>query len=296
MNYWLYRVRDRFHPLNYLWRHALSRKALRTIDIPLWVRLPGVDWKVRVRLVRHASAFLLPGGVEPAILGLFRAIAREIGILTFWDVGANVGYYTWLTKSIAPKAEVRMFEPDADNTLLIRETMRKTGENGIILREVAVSDAQGQQRFARDELSGSTGGIQGTIGAFSQEQWGVSGPIVMVNTVTLDQERTRAETVDFIKIDVEGHEEAVIRGGRSTIEKDQPILIFECFHGGAEITEYLTGIGYWVGDAERMSDDLGGATNFLALPPRHRALLDRLTQSWSANMNRMCCKFGACGW
>lgn len=287
MNRWLYHVRDRFHPLNHLRRRAFSRKILRTMDIPVWMKLPGVDRKVRVRLVRHAHAFMLPGGMEPAILALFSATAREIGIRSFWDVGANVGYYTWLTKSIAPNAEVRMFEPDADNAALVRQTLSRSGADGIVLREVAVSDRQDQLRFVRDEISGSTGGIQNTMSDFSQEQWGVSGPSVMVDTVTLDTERAHGGVVDLIKIDVEGHEEAVIRGGRKTIERDQPIIIFECFHGGAEIIEFLSRIGYWVGDAERMSDDLPGATNFLALPARHLALLDRLKLAWSAEMIRL---------
>ena len=110
---------------------------------------------------------------------------------------------------------------------------------------------------------------------------------MIASTVTVDDERReQVDPVDLIKIDVEGHEEAVVRGGRSTIEKDQPILIFECFHGGAEITEYLSRIRYWIGVAGRMSDELGEATNSLALPPRHRPLLDRLRQSWSAEMSR----------
>jgi FkbM family methyltransferase len=286
MNSCLNRIRDRFHPLNHLRRHAFSREILRAMDIPVWRKLPGVDWKVRVRLVSHASAFLLPGGVEPAILGLFSAVAREIGIRTFWDVGANVGYYTWLTKSIAPKAEGRMFEPDADNAALIRETMHRTPLNGIVLREVAMSDTQNRMTFVRDKVSGSTGGIQETLGTFSQDQWGVVGPTITVDTVTLDQERARAGAVDLLKIDVEGHEEAVVRGGQRTIEKDQPILIFECSHGGTEITGFLSRLGYWVGDAERMSDELGGATNFLALPPRHRALRDRLREAWPPEKSR----------
>ncbi len=78
----------------------------------------------------------------------------------------------------------------------------------------------------------------------------------------------------------------MIRGGLRTIEKDQPILIFECSHGGSEITEFLSGLGYWVGDAERMSDDLGGAINFLALPPRHRALRHRLRKAWPPEKSR----------
>jgi len=179
-----------------------------------------------------------------------------------------------------------MFEPDANNAALIRETMHRTPLNGIVLREVAISDTQSRRRFVRDEVAGSTGGIKETLGTFSQDQWGVVGPTITVNTVTLDQERARTGAVDLLKIDVEGHEEAVVRGGLKTIEKDQPILIFECSHGGSEITGVLSGLGYWVGDAERISDDLGGATNFLALPPRHRALRNRLRKAWPPEKSR----------
>ncbi len=283
----LHRIRARLHPLNRLRRHQFIRRILATADIPIWMTLPGVDRKVRVRLVRHASAFLLPGGVEPSIFSLFKAIAGEIGIRRFWDVGANIGYYTWLTRSASPASEIRMFEPDDDNAKLIRQTLSKVGANGIVLRQVAVSDRRGRLCFVRDEISGSTGGIRETLGAFWQEQWGVSGPSVIVDTVTLDSEHASGDGVDLIKIDVEGHEEAVIRGGRATIERDQPIVIFECFHGGAEITEYLYRIGYWVGDAERMSDDLRGATNFCALPARHLARLDPLKKAWATEMIRL---------
>ncbi len=41
MSRWLYCVRERFHPLNYLWRHAFSRKVLRAMNIPVWAKLPG---------------------------------------------------------------------------------------------------------------------------------------------------------------------------------------------------------------------------------------------------------------
>ncbi|MBF6571139.1 MAG: FkbM family methyltransferase [Candidatus Binataceae bacterium] len=151
----------------------------------------------------------------------------------------------------------------------------------------AFGDWQGQQRFVRDELSGSTGGIEGTESTFSERQWNVSGQTILVDTVTLDQERSRAETVDLIKIDVEGHEESVIRGGSETLKRDQPILIFECFHGATEITGFLSGLGYWIGDAERMTDDTDGTTNFLALPAQHRALLDQLRKAWSVEIGRL---------
>jgi FkbM family methyltransferase len=286
MRYSLTGIRDRFHPLNHLRRHAFSRRVLSVIDVPIWAKLPGVDWKVRVRFVRHASVFMLPGGVEPGILALFRTIQNQIGIRSFWDVGTNIGYYSWLTKSIEPKAKVRMFEPEADNVTLICETLRRTSLREIVVRDVAVSDTFGQQCFVRDEVSGSTGGIaEGSTATFSQRHWNVAGSVHAVDTVSLDEERAHSAPVDLIKIDVEGHEEAVLRGARKLIREDQPTLIFECFHGGNEITAFLRSLGYWIGNAESPDDDLKNASNFLALPATHRAKLDTLKKCWTEQMS-----------
>ena len=277
MSRYIYSVRERFHPLNRLRRHALSRAVLRAMDVPIWATLPGIDWRVRVRLVRHLALFALKWGAEPQVIELFRALIATVGIRTFWDIGANIGYYAWLVKGLSPGAQVRMFEPDPDNVRLVRQTLRRTALTEIVVREVAVSDSPGAKRFKRDTIAGSTGTLDDGGDTFSSRQWHAAAAPVIVSAVTVDGERSaQVYPIDLLKIDVEGHEEAVVRGGRRTIETDQPILIFECFHGGGEITEYLSRIGYWVGDAERMSDELGRATNFLALPPRHRPLLDRL--------------------
>lgn len=287
MSGYLYQVRERFHPLNALRRHKLSRAVLSAVDIPIWVKLPGVRWKAKVRLVRHASFFILGGAVEPGIAALFTAIGRQFGIQSFWDVGANVGYYSWLVKSVAPEAKVRMFEPDPENLALVRETMRRTDLSEIVVREVAVSDARGRRRFARDEVSGSTGGIEENAINYSERHWGVQSGLLEVDTVSLDDERASCGAVDVIKIDVEGHEEAVIRGALDTIRRDQPIVIFECFHGGAGIIRTLAPLGYSFIDAERMDNELGVATNFLALPKRHSAALEELRCRWKDEAARV---------
>jgi FkbM family methyltransferase len=269
-------IRDRFHPLYHLRRYPLSRKLLSAVDIPIWAKLPGVNWKVRVRFIRHASLFMLSNGAEPGILTLFRLIQRQIGIRSFWDVGANLGYYSWIIKSADSKSQVRMFEPETENLSLIRATIRRVGLVDITVRDVAVSDASGQRCFVRDEVSGTTGGIAESGNTFSQIHWNVTGAAQTMNTVSLDEERANSREADLIKIDVEGHEEAVIRGARQTIRDDQPILIFECFHGGNEIADFLGSLGYWIGNAETLEDDLKNACNFLALPARHRGKLDRM--------------------
>jgi FkbM family methyltransferase len=282
----LYFVRGRFHPLNSLRRYAVSRAILRAMDLPIWVNLPDVNWKVRMRLVRHAVFFVIPGGAEPGICALVRSIAQQFGIRSFWDVEANIGVYTWLVKSIAPEAEIRMFEPDPDNLALVRETIHRENLANIAVREVAVTDNCGTRCFARDLVSGSTGCIEDGGTSFSERMWGVATSTLRVRSVSLDDERATAEAVDLIKIDVEGHEEAVILGALKTIRRDRPIVIVECFHGGDEIVGGLSPFGYSFLDAERMAADICRATNFVAFPKRHLAQLDELMRRWKDNSAR----------
>jgi len=287
MNSQWYRLRTRLHPLNRLRQHAAGRALLNSIDVAVWKKLPGVEWKVRVRLVRHASAFILAGGVEPGIYALFRALSGQMDLTEFWDVGANIGYYGWLLKSTVPELAVRMFEPEPENVELLRATMLRAGLLGVTLREVAVSDCGGFKTFIRDAVSGSTGGVEEPGTTYSERQWGLSGSKIAVTSVTLDAERDIANPPDLIKIDVEGHEEAVIRGACDLIRTCQPIIVVECFHGGSEICGFLSALGYWIGDADRLVEDLTDTTNFLAVPRRWHDALPSLKTSWSREMNQL---------
>ena len=73
-----------------------------------------------------------------------------MGVTTYWDIGANIGYYVCFVKSLSPGARVRMFEPDPDNIWLVQQTLRWTALTGIVLRDVAVSD--GQRANALNEI------------------------------------------------------------------------------------------------------------------------------------------------
>jgi FkbM family methyltransferase len=280
MNFTFRELRDRLHPLNRVRRYSACRQILNVFDVPVWTRMPGVKWKVRARLVRHASSFLLAGGVEPGISCLFRTIAQETGVRSLWDVGANIGYYSWVVKSLVPDCTVRLHEPEPDNLRLIEETIRRAGLDDVIVRPVAVSDQRAEVSFIRDTISGFTGEIDTSSSNFSERNWGIRGESVPVQAVSLDDERAATGRVDLIKIDVEGHEEAVIRGARELINNDEPIVIFECFHGGREINRMLYKKGYTVADAETMAAPSEDTSNFVALPARFNRDLLELAQSW----------------
>ena len=81
----------------------------------------------------------------------------------------------------------------------------------------------------------------------------------------------------FIKIDVQGYESHVIRGGMDTIKRHEPILMVEAFHGNPEVGGLVQALGY---DAY-LFDDTGfyksnqvteAVNTFLMTPARARTV------------------------
>ena len=281
----LRQIRESVHPLYRLRRHRLWRAALQACDVPYWGRIGDVDFKVRARMISHAGALRIRGGTEPGIFALLRAIGEVLRPACFWDVGANIGYYSWLFKSWFPNTRVRLFEPDPSNAGLIEQTLRRAGLDGISLHCFAVSDISGIRNFVIDEVSGFTGSLATDQDSFALRHWQAPGRVVMVQTLRLDDARNAQNwAVDLIKIDVEGHEEAAFRGGGETITRDKPVIIYECFHESSPIMDFLKRLGYSIFDAERPREDLRGATNFLALPEQYQPAIEKLTIRWKQEM------------
>jgi FkbM family methyltransferase len=196
-------------------------------------------------------------------------------------VGANIGYYSWLFKSWIPSSCIVLFEPDPLNANLIDCTLSRAGLHDVTLRRCAVSDSSGVQNFVTDEVSGFTGSLAVEHEPFALRHWRSKGKTALVRTVSLDDARLgQRQRVDLIKMDVEGHEEAALLGGREMIRHDRPVIVYECFHHASPITDFLNSLGYSIFDAERFSRDLNAATNFVALPENALPALRRLISRW----------------
>ena len=88
--------------------------------------------------------------------------------------------------------------------------------------------------------------------------------------ITLDS--LKLEKVNFIKIDVEGQELNVIKGGVKTITKNKPIIFFECWDINShhwnnipnthnELMEYIKSLGYTINKI-----NIDGNDNYEAIP------------------------------
>jgi FkbM family methyltransferase len=164
--------------------------------------------------------------LESAELPAFNDCLRRIDLLV--DVGASVGFFTL----IASRAGVTTLaiEPSPLNLRHLYENLRlAAGSGDVEILPVAVSDTIG------------VGNLLGSgQGASLQPGWGnvVSNYVTPVPTTTLDSILAGRAGHLLVKIDVEGNENAVLRGAAATLRRSpQPTWLVE--HGPRVQDGYL---------------------------------------------------------
>jgi FkbM family methyltransferase len=131
------------------------------------------------------------------------------------DIGANRGVYSYLMRPHSQS--VIAFEPNPFYANLVRRALKD-----VKLIEAAISDHEGTS-VLRVPLSEPIAGM-GTIEAENTlEQVPVQN--ITIPLLTLDS--LNLSKIGFIKIDVEGHELAALRGAAATIENDLPNFLIE---------------------------------------------------------------------
>ena len=140
------------------------------------------------------------------------------------DVGANVGAYSLLLAQWAgPSGSVYAFEPapDAFDGLVRHIAMNDLGATVSPVR-AAVSDAPSESRFVVSSTAG-----EGRLAASAEER----ERAITVPVTTIDEFCARERVApDFIKIDVEGSETAVLRGARETLRRCRDAAVFVEVH------------------------------------------------------------------
>lgn len=136
------------------------------------------------------------------------------------DIGANTGVYSLLTKAIRPDSKVLALEP---STRVFQKLIRNIELNGfdIVAVDRAASDCNGTAIFydcpADHQYIASLESTSG--GSVSTE--------VQIQRMDDLLAEYGFEQVDLVKIDVELHEPAVLRGMRQSLERWRPTLLVE---------------------------------------------------------------------
>ena len=139
-----------------------------------------------------------------------------------YDIGGYKGYYAGVM-ALKGAAEVFVFEPMPANAAMINKLIRLNPDLPIHLKQIAVSDTTEKAVFKLmpEETMGKL-----NSSSFQQDEQEMQQ--LVVNCITLDELiKTGIPEPDFIKIDVEGAEEFVLKGALEMLNRKRPLLMIE---------------------------------------------------------------------
>lgn len=149
------------------------------------------------------------GYYEPIITDLIKREVKEGDVVV--DVGAHIGYYTLIfAELVGEKGKVYAFEPDPDNFDILRKNVEVNGYKNVILEQKAVSNQRGIVRL----FLGKERSAHHTL---SKNDYS-SDESVPVEAIRLD-DYFKEESIDFIKLDVEGGEYNALNGMLSLLKR-----------------------------------------------------------------------------
>ena len=144
--------------------------------------------------------------------------------MTVLDIGANIGYYVLIESGLIGDGKIIAVEPVPSNIELLRKNLELNRVENVVVIPGAVSDRHGVQDFYLSDMS--------NLGTFHATGSGVkylSGDVMPVDTWTVSEIAEEYGIPDLIRMDVEGHEVAILNGMLSDIRagKMAPLVLFE---------------------------------------------------------------------
>lgn len=142
---------------------------------------------------------------------LMRAILRQMDKPVALDIGANLGHHCLAMAALCSR--VHAFEPYPPVKTMLQQRLSRNAVDNVSIHPFGLGDVDGEVSFKPPTENNISNG------KFSED-----------GTLALAIRRGDAlglQKVDFIKIDVEGHEPQALIGLRETIARLRPVLLVE---------------------------------------------------------------------
>ena len=180
----------------------------------------------------------------------------------FYDIGANVGFFTIIAaRCVGQNGRVIAFEPVPENVALIRKNIRLNNSDNVEVIQKAVSSVSGEGELLLSHYSG--GSVLSEIDSPPPDL----KDSISIDIVSIDELVRNGDipAPTLVKIDVEGAEHDVLLGMRETIQKHQPVVIYEVDDSKQESLErkkeqcatFFSEMGYQVQSLEDSYPEIG---------------------------------------
>jgi FkbM family methyltransferase len=187
---------------------------------------------------------------------------------TFYHIGANVGFFAMIgAKLVGPTGRVYAFEPYHQSAVAIRANAARNGFTNVSVLETAVGHSKGTGIF---QVTGTVGEFRLIADEPSKTAGTTEVPVISIDDLVATRE---IAPPDFVMIDFEGAEIAVLEGMRLTITWHHPLVVCEV-HGceaafADKCAEIFGPIGYRVSRLQggRIVDESDGRFHALMMPP-----------------------------
>ena len=228
----------RYSPGSMLRAYSISGRIpapiLRARNTALTVLPPSWTWR--------AIAWATYAGAKPELRVMKRFVPRERASI---DVGANTGVHTYFLARWSRR--VYAFEPNPR----LAEYLQRAVSHNVTVSTTALSDSAGAATLSIPRLHGLEAdpyaSLEPRVASLRARSFAEAADEVEVRTEQLDS--LELTGIGFIKIDVEGHELAVLGGARETLEREHPTLLIELDQRYLErpleqVTHEISSLGY----------------------------------------------------
>jgi len=143
---------------------------------------------------------------------------HDLGAGAVIDIGANLGVVSLIVAARDPERTIYAVEPNPHTFAALRSNVGLNGAKNVICEECAIAEQSGVARFNADPLWRAMASLATADGPQSCE----------VAALSLDDfVSTRGiRRIALLKVDVEGYETLVFRGGGRTLNDVRPAVIY----------------------------------------------------------------------
>ena len=200
--------------------------------------MEGKNLKIKTNQTNYLTKLIFWEGYQHfEYTDIFIKLIKKVN--TFYDIGANIGYYSLIAAMENKNIKAVGFEPATGPLFFFRENIRINIFENIKIEPIALSHKEGsidfyeiknrKYNYLEHNLAGESNAGSNTLGRNFVK--------VKVKTTTLDNyvKSNNIGSIDLIKMDTEGTENLILEKSGFVLKEMKPIIICETLFDTIEV-------------------------------------------------------------